>query len=680
MVVTSDHQPVVSASPDVDSGKNVSRRQLVNKLNFINFQDETIVAHFKHARYDSGVSLRVKPLPCAGEQLECSWSVTNDASQLLKQCHFEYLLIPDGKKYFLVIPKLLSMDDTRISFILPLNGREFKIRKIERHYCKGITARFTQNSVMLKGILADFTPISLRIEGKTDPPEALRWINPEVPLNLHLYSGSRLLYSGECFILRQGGKGDTASYVLKTENNSIQRFKEKKYRCDRLQLVPSPNILFEHPFTGKTINLKVADLSGSGCSVEEHEENSVLLPGMMIPNLQLTFAHGLHITCTTQVVSRNCIEESGGDTLVRCSLVFLDMDIHGHVKLMSILHQAADKYSYICTEVDMDALWDFFFETGFIYPEKYAFFQVEKEEIKKTYAKLYGGNPHIARHFIHQNRGTILGHMAMVRFYENSWLIHHHAARKSASLKAGLTVLSQISHYINELHNQYFAHLDYVYCYFRPENKFPNRVFGGFASQLNNKRGCSLDKFAYFHYHKTIVNQSEMCRPWELFESCAADFEELGNYYGYVSGGLMVDASDLRPDRVNDPGLAKEYEKLGFKKERYAFSLKREGSLKAMVLVNLTDAGFNMANLTNCATLMLLDEDIPRGVVDATLEQVSGKHYGHEMPVLLYPFSYVETNSYPYEKSYMLWILNLNYSDDYFKYCDGLFKGSGKTT
>jgi hypothetical protein len=141
----------------------------------------------------------------------------------------------------------------------------------------------------------------------------------------------------------------------------------------------------------------------------------------------------------------------------------------------------------------------------------------------------------------------------------------------------------------------------------------------------------------------------------------------------------MIDACDMQSDRVNHAGLMREYAELGFKKEQYSYSLKKEGNLVAMVIVNLTDAGFNMANLTNCATLILLDENVSSNVVDLTLEQVSWKYDGHEMPVLLYPFSYVEKVSYPFEKTYMLWISNLDYFDEYFKYCDNLFKGGGKS-
>jgi hypothetical protein len=351
------------------------------------------------------------------------------------------------------------------------------------------------------------------------------------------------------------------------------------------------------------------------------------------------------------------------------------MDIHEHVKLMSILHQAADKNSYVCTDVDMNALWDFFFETGFIYPEKYAYFQANKEQIKKTYGKLYGQNPHIARHFIFQERGMILGHMAMVRFYEDSWLIHHHAARKSVSMKAGLTVLNQVGQYLNELQNLYFARLHFVYCYFRPENRFPNRVFGDFARQLNDPRGCSLDKFAYLHYRRKEVDDDTMPEPWELTKATPFDFNELRGFYAFVSGGLMIDAFDLQQDLACRDEVAKEYQKLGFKKDKHFYALRREGILKALVMVNCTDAGFNMANLTNCATFIALDEAIPANIVELTLGQVSGLYEGEEMPALIYPFSFVEEQSIQYEKVYLLWILDLQYSDDYFRFCDGLFKG-----
>ncbi|MBT1073196.1 pilus assembly protein PilZ [Pelotalea chapellei] len=668
---TSFHASARDDNP-VASGKVVNKRYLANKLNYLNFQDQTILIQLRHSRYDTPIALKAKPLPCVDEHLECEWVETPNLQQLLNAYDFDYLLIPDGQKLLLVNPKVISMNERGITLLLPVNGREFTYRRIRRYPGTDITAQFTQNSSLFHGTMVDFTPVSLRVNGSTDFPQEFQWINHESAVNLHLYAGQKILYSGECEIMRQNFD-QNRSFVLSPVNNSIRVIKPKQYRNIRQQLVPSPSMVFEHPLIGKMINLKVLDLSGSGFAVEESEENSVLMPGMVIPVLELSFAHSLSVTCKAQVVSRNIIGNGGRERLVRCGLSILDMDIHEHVKLLSILHQAADQNSFVCTDVDMDALWDFFFETGFIYPEKYAYFQANKDDIKATYSRLYGQNPHIARHFIYLERGTIQGHMAMVRFYEDSWLIHHHAARKT-SLKAGLTVLNQVGQYLNELQNLHFTHLHYVYCYFRPDNHFPNRIFGEFARQLNNRAGCSLDTFGYFHYHSNESEISDLPEGWELGEATSFDLTELKGFYNHVSGGLMIQAFDLHPPLTRGNKLAEEYHRLGFKKERLFYALREEGNLRAFVIANITDAGFNMANLTNCVTVIALEEEIPPEILKFTLHQISQQYEGHEMPVLVYPFTSIEEQSAMYEKTYLLWILDLAHSDDYFRFCDNLFK------
>ena len=672
------HLVASGAMESSELGKSVAKNHLVNRLNYLNFQDQSILVGLRHLSYDNAVSLRARPLPCAGERLDCLWAEVPSLRQLLRNYRFDYLLIPDGKKYLLVNPEVTEMSEAGISFILPASCREFHLRKIKRHASSGVAMQLSQHGAVFNGEVLDFTPVSLRTEAVSGTPESFYWINPETPLNLRLSAGSNVLYSGACEILWQKSLRAGRTFVLHRLRQNMQRFRGKSYRNTRQHLVPSPSIIFEHPVIGRRINLKVADLSGSGFSVEENTEDSVLMAGMVIPDLKLSFAQGLSLRCKAQVVFRNQIAEGAAEGSVRCGVAILDMDIRDHVQLLSILHQVVNQKSYVCTEVDLDELWNFFFETGFIYPEKYAFFQANKEQIKRTYAKLYGENPHIARHFIYQDRGAILGHMAMVRFYQNSWLIHHHAARKTVSIKAGLAVLDQISQYLNELGNFYFAHLQYVYCYYRPDNKFPNRVFGGFARQQRDQKVCSLDQFAYAHFRGGAADAGQLPEPWELAASSRFDRAELASFYDFASGGLMIEAFDLQPGNEGAEELAQAYRALGFKKETYCYSLRKEGSLKAFILANCTDAGFNMADLTNCVTLVVLDEEVPAGLLQACLEQVSRHYDEREMPVLTYPFSYVEHNSLPCDKIYQLWILNLQFSDAYFAYCDGLFRSVKK--
>ncbi|MBW2574586.1 MAG: PilZ domain-containing protein, partial [Deltaproteobacteria bacterium] len=585
--------------------KEVRKKHLINRLNYINFQDDTIFINFKHVKYDRIISLKITPLPCLGDELECAWAETDKLHEQLAFYKFKNILVPCNQKILLIKPDEVSINEKGVSFILPETCYEIDSRKLRRHSCKRIKAQLIQNSALFYGDLIDFSTTSFRVEVTALPPQTFQWIDSESTVNLIFSNEHEMLYSGEFKIIKQTFGQKKREYVIEPLGHQIRRFKPKEFRSTRQELVPSPNIIFRHPFTKKNNNLKVFDLSGSGFSVEEDKYNAVLFPGLIIPELEINFANSFNIKCKAQVVYKKIVgeEENGGWT--KCGLALLDMDIEDHGRLSELLHQAKNRNSYISNIVDMDDLWSFFFESGFIYPKKYVFFQENKDKIKETYKKLYTQNQQIARHFIYQDKGRILSHLSMVRFYENAWMIQHHAANRSASIKAGITVLDQIGRFINDSHRLYTIKMNFVFCYFRPENKFPNRVFGEVARNITDSKCCSLDMFAYFHYKKIIDSELHLPEPWRLIKTEPEDLADLESFYDHESGGLMLDALDIKSGLDGCDDLSKEYQRLGFKRERHLFSLKKDGILKAVVMVNISDIGLNLADLTNCIKVIV---------------------------------------------------------------------------
>jgi len=656
-----------------ENKKTLNRKYLVNKLNFINFQDGSITVNFKHRKYNSTISLQAKPLPCLDDSLNCSWVDTDDLFQKLRTHHYINFVVPDNQKLILVEAEVKKIGGDGISFSLPESCSEISSRRVKRHYCEGVQAQLAQHGAIFDGILVDFNAFSFRVEVSSIPPQSFQWINLESPVTIALKIGREILYTGECLIIRQGCGQKSRAFVLKPLCNHIRRFKPREYRSTRYKLVPSPNIIFKDPFTGKISNLKVIDLSGSGFSVEEDEQNSILLPGKIIPEVAIDFANAFQITCKVQVIYRNDrANDSRPCGTIKCGLTILDMDLNDHVRLLGFLQQAEDGNTYVCTRVDPEQLWDFFFETGFLYPKKYSFLQLHKEKFKETYEKLYTRNPNIARYFIYQQNGIILGHMAMIRFYRNTWLIQHHASRKTNSYKPGLLVLNQISRYVNDIHKLYSAHLEFVCCYFRQDNKFPRRVFGGVAKFINDPKGCSVNSFAYFHYKSSSI-QWDLSGPWILTKTQPDDIKELQSFYEYESGGLMLHAMDLESDMIDCGDLCTAYQKLGFRRERHLFSLKKDEVLKAIIVANTSDIGLNMSDLTNCIKVIVMDEnDLSKDTLYSMLSLLSGKFEQQEIPVLLYPASYAETQFIPCERNYNFWVLNLQYLDQYFRFCEKL--------
>jgi hypothetical protein len=663
---------LTSSNPksQLENGKKLSKKFLVNSLNYVNFQDDTILINLKHIKYGSIVSLQAKPQPCLENTLDCLWVRTEGITQKLSSYRFLNFLINNGQKMILVKADVKEMSKEGISLNLPETCYEVSLRQVKRHLCEGIHVELLQNGILFAGILQDFSPVSFSIEISADPPLSFQLINPESTVHVIVKNGTGLLYSGACKIIRQTLGQKTRALVLEPVTNKLCRFKHKEYRSLRHKLSPSPTVIFVHPLTRKTVTLEVADLSGAGFSVEEYAMNSVLLPGMIIPELFIEIAHDFRIRCKAQVVYRSIYQTYENETYAKCGIAILDMDIQNQVRLSSLLHHMVNRKTYVCNMVDLGALWKFFFEVGFVYPEKYAFIHANKEKFKETYKKLYIQSPTIARHFIYKDKGMIQGHISMLRLYENTWLFHHHAAVSSGFSRAGFAVLDQIGRYVNDFYCLYSTHMNFVICYFRPDNRFPNRIFGGFTRSLNEPKGCSLDSFAYFHFTKGFENCSETV---SLIETQPEDLSELQSFYEHESGGLMLHALDLEPDMIDGNGLSAEYQRFGFKRKRLLFSLKQNGTLKAVIMLTRTDVGLNFSNLTNCIHVFVLDSDnLPGTVLCSGLSHLCDYYDESEVPILLYPASYAETLGMR-EKTYTLWAINTRFTDQYLKYVESLF-------
>jgi len=648
--------------------RDVARKHLVNRLNFINFKEESIIINLIHRKFGSSVTLRAKPLPCIDSTLECVWEDPSGIARKLNAYRIVNFVVPHDHNALLVEPVLAESTGDRILFHLPDSCREISSRKINRHRCFGVNVQFSQNGALFHGELVDFTPVSFRAEITSVPPQSFLWINQEFPVHVVFSNGKGVLYSGDCEIVKHDCGQVKRSYILRPLATRISRFKPKQFRSIRRRLVPSPNIIFTDPLTGKSVNLKVVDLSGSGFSVEERVEDSVLLPGRVIPDLSIDLANSMTFPCSAQVVYRNENADAGGRGLVTCGLAILDMDISAHVRLLALLQQATDGNSYVCARVDTDALWEFFFRTGFLYPRKYLHVQASKEMFKQTCEKLYTRNPHIARHFTFQKDGRINGHIAMVRFYENTWLVHHYAACGSSGLRAGLAVLEQAGRAINDSHGLYSSHMHFVACYFRPDKSFPRRIFGGIVDMIRDRQGCSCDAFAYLHFRKGACEEWDMTGPWSLRKTTSEDLRELESFYRHASGGLLLHALDLSPDMLERNGVSEEFHKAGMKKERHLFSLVKNDNLKAVFVISVSDIGLNMSELTNCIhSIIIDDEDFPPGTLFMMLSLLSKYYAPEEIPVLLYPSSYAERHGIAYENIYNLWILNMRHTDSYFR-------------
>ena len=267
----------------------------------------------------------------------------------------------------------------------------------------------------------------------------------------------------------------------------------------------------------------------------------------------------------------------------------------------------------------------------------------------------------------------------MLRYYRRTLLLQHHAAISSSRHKAGLVVMEHILHFINEFHLVFPGLMKYIGCYFRPNNRFAGRVFGGSVRSINDSRKCSLDSFAYLHVSREGASGNLPDR-WEMGKARAEDLTALRAHYEERSGGLLLQGLDLTEHAVSlEPTISGEYSRLGFKRARHLYSLKRKGVMRALLVANISDVGLNMSDLTNCLQAFVIDsEGLPPEVLFRALKGLV-RHYDHDIvPVLLHPHSYADERSMRYAKTYDLAILDLEHFGSYLEFIKGLMTGPTK--
>ena len=88
--------------------------------------------------------------------------------------------------------------------------------------------------------------------------------------------------------------------------------------------------------------------------------------------------------------------------------------------------------------------------------------------------------------------------------------------------------------------------MKYAILYYRPDNKFPEKVFGGVVRSVKNPQICSLDTFAYFHIARPSAQPVELREPYDLSPATDHDLTALETFYMDISGGLMLDTLDLK--------------------------------------------------------------------------------------------------------------------------------------
>lgn len=636
--------------------ESISRRRLINILNYVNFKGGDVVVNLRKIGGGGKVSLRAVPAPCSGEVLRLTWA--EEAPPDIESGYsFTDFFVDNGSRALIVNGASNDIDPSGATVLLPWFCRATSRRRRERFGSAPVLATLTRNSSEAVGILQDFGGGFLKVRVAAAEIDALLKGRSRAALSVSLSCAGTTVYEGKGFVRRRialEGKIDVVVALAPYAANESGESQE-------VALDPAPIATYRHPLSDRIIRLDVLKASYNTFVVKEDRKHEALFAGLAVPEMKIDFGTGDSAQCAVRVTGGE-----GGTWF----LSVLDMPILDQRKLFSFLEKEKGMSSGASGVIDPDDLIEFFFEAGFVYPSKYISLADSRDRLKAILSRLYVDRPSISQHFVHYSKGVIEGHICMVRFYERAWVVHHHTALGGAG--AGSAVLTQIFRYIHSYSHLPSTGMDYAMTYYRPENRFPDRVLGGFSRSLKKPSLCSVDSFAYLHLH--FDDSSEVKRygeKWQLHPVSRDDLQKLEIFYDKVSGGLTLKAFGLEAPGVGREtiDLDEEFKKAGLRRRKSFFSLSRNGKLKAVVMTTDSDAGLNMSNLMKCIHVFIVDKKgLSFDLLMNQLNRLSHLYEEQEIPVLLFPLSYMNDQGEAYEKTYDLLVFRASIVKDFIEF------------
>ncbi len=630
----------------------IDQKQFINAINLRNFVDGGMYAHMASPHSTQEYLFKVVPGPCV--KSEVTFTLPDGSAQSFKDFMFKGMVIDNGKSVIMMqADPILTMPET-MTVSLRKKGVIYQSRRSRRYLCRQVHARLLHGGLEYAGMLYEFNPSGLRIE-----LAGICWPH-EVPdedaasITVELAREGRQIFSGSARLIRTENQGRTI--VLAPVNVPSRQYGERKHRNPRLNLVPSPEMKFTHPLTGTAVAYDIVDINASGFSVMVETDASLLMPGMIIDQAEIAFAGGMSLRCPVKVVYGEKIRKHA----TRYGLLITDIDLQSYNRLFGMISRADDPCARVSYDVDMASLWNFFFESGFIYPEKYTCIAQYKDAIKETYARLYHSCPDIFSSLTYQRNGIIYGHVSLIKAYQRSWLVNHLAAKDMGLKMTGHHVLNQILNYFDSITRMPSVGMDYVIMSFPPENRFPSDFFSAVHRALNDPGHLSMDLFAQLTI-ETGAASTALPGGWALRECSPADIRGLHDAYRSISGGIMADALCLDTSVAPGPSIEEIYREYGLTRRCTAYTLVHEGAAQAYLVADRSDRGINLAEMINAVKVIVPRHSTVPWYVLRSAVCGFGLEYGPTATVQVFPCEYLDRIGVPYQKRHALWVLDMRY-------------------
>ena len=423
-------------------------------------------------------------------------------------------------------------------------------------------------------------------------------------------------------------------------------------------------IEFDHPFVKTKVSAYVSDLSNSGLSIMLEPGNHVLVQGLVInkATLQLPLRPRVSVSLKIKRITQTVKDQK---LKTRVSIEFLDITPALDKELTAcVQHSVSDNLSYARGE-DYNDIWEFYFDTGFIYENKRRQIQGYSEKIRETNKKLIFSETPLLKKVVYRTDGKIIANGTAIKAFDNTLLLQHLQSLKSHSGEAAKNIIRGMTTFFLDLQANRQVGNHFVCTYYRPNNMFPSLVFGDTADLIGDEEKCWKEEYLFCLQTHPNLEFNEIpgitCR--EANATDKARFEELIIRSGDIR---LLRLESLTREKITNLDITKQYNELGLYRYRKLFVAEnlQDGSL-CYAICSYASPGMNLSELTNSVKFIFNTENHNKQklLINQITKLISESYEKTEMsdPVFLVKPNQAIPEGFKNEKSYILWALDLSY-------------------
>ncbi len=462
-------------------------------------------------------------------------------------------------------------------------------------------------------------------------------------------------------------------------------FDKDRRRATRAYLLEQKSafVYSKHPLCSDfEIKGPIVDISKSGMSFLALASKAPLVSGMFIPQIEIQLPMYPREIASARVVSCNVVTE-GDDKHLRVQCKFEAASPTLLKSISQVIQAQVQPNVEDATSEDYDQLWEFMFETGFIYGDKRKQIQEYATKTFNTYKKLLKGNSPIVKKILFKDKTdeSIRGHISAIRFYDNAWLIQHLNALKSKdSASAAQGVLTAITEFFKDHHANKMRGHNFVTCFYRPDNLYPTIVFGEAKKYINNIDICDTEDFDFC----LLAEKIQSAPPISLIaglncrEATEKDLHHLEDLLIEKKRFKELRVEGLTASGATNLNVSKSFEEMGLYRFRRVFVASDENDGNAIFAVcNYGSPGLNLSELTNSFRLFCTSEEsaIQQRLADFVVPDVLKSYQETELtrPTLLLQAAQPTPMQYTRSRVYRHWIMNTAHVPLFKIACDQTF-------